>query len=993
LLGYTLTRASGPVKVGMGKGALTVDVSAEGRGDGGTGMLPTLFGGSPKATAVISRLKDGRFLWRKLTFNGAGIRADADGGRTLFGALTFKGQATVSDLTPVHQGAKGRLVGAWSATQGGGRKPWLITFDGKGADFALGFGEIDRLLGPTPRLRGRAAWIDNHFDIAEANLEGGAASARTAGTVGPDNALKLKIDWNAEGPFRVGPIEVAGKAKGDGAINGTIAAPRLDLMADFDQVDIPRLPLTQAHAVLTFVQGANGSDGRFDLTANSQYGPARGRADFRFAPGGVELSGVDVDAGGAQAKGGVSLREGRPSTADLTLAVGPGAFLPSGRVAGSVKIVDAPGGARGTLDLKATDANLGNGVTLADAQISADGPLSRLPFRIQGDGMAPPGGWKINGSGVFADQGDNFAVSLDGQGSMGTAKVSTNETAQIRFGADGVTSRLRLAVGNGRADIDFALADQTANLKANLADVALGALNPDLEGGVTAQVNMQGRGETLTGDLVAEIKGARERGVTSQSLDGRLTARLDDRTITLQASADNAQGLTASADLVLPAVASAKPFELAIDRTKPMRGHLAASGEVKPIWDLLLGGDRTLSGKADLEATLSGTLADPRLVGRASLDGGRYDEGTVGVSLRNVTLRATLADNAIDVAQASAVDGLSGSVQGQGRIDLGREGASSFRLDFKSFRLIDNDIGTATASGQATVNRAADGKVQLSGALTVDRADIAADPPTPSGVTPMDVVERNRPRSLDQVNRPPRRRGPSIGLDVKLTAPRRVFLRGRGLDLEMSVDAQVRGTTDAPDLTGVARVVRGDYDFAGKRFEFSDRSVVYLAATPERIRLDLSATRDDPTLSATINIAGTAARPEITLTSSPALPNDEVLSQVLFGASASQLSPFEAAQLASALSALAGGGGFDVIGNVRNLARLDRLAFAGDAAGGMTVAGGKYVTDDVYLEIIGGGREGPAAQVEWRVKRTLSVVSRVGGQGDAKVSVRWRRDY
>ena len=114
---------------------------------------------------------------------------------------------------------------------------------------------------------------------------------------------------------------------------------------------------------------------------------------------------------------------------------------------------------------------------------------------------------------------------------------------------------------------------------------------------------------------------------------------------------------------------------------------------------------------------------------------------------------------------------------------------------------------------------------------------------------------------------------------------------------------------------------------------------------------------------------------------------------MLFGASASQLSPFEAAQLASALSALAGGGGFDVIGNVRNLARLDRLAFAGDAAGGMTVAGGKYVTDDVYLEIIGGGREGPAAQVEWRVKRTLSVVSRVGGQGDAKVSVRWRKDY
>jgi translocation and assembly module TamB len=169
--------------------------------------------------------------------------------------------------------------------------------------------------------------------------------------------------------------------------------------------------------------------------------------------------------------------------------------------------------------------------------------------------------------------------------------------------------------------------------------------------------------------------------------------------------------------------------------------------------------------------------------------------------------------------------------------------------------------------------------------------------------------------------------------------------------------------------------------------------VVYLAANPELIRLDLTATRDDPTLTATVNIKGTAAKPEITLTSSPALPNDEVLSQVLFGASASQLSPLEAAQLASALAALSGGGGLDVIGNLRNFARLDRLAFASDAEGGSTIAGGKYVTDEVYLEIIGGGREGPAAQVEWRVKRNLSLVSRLSTGRDNMLSVRWRKDY
>ncbi len=197
-------------------------------------------------------------------------------------------------------------------------------------------------------------------------------------------------------------------------------------------------------------------------------------------------------------------------------------------------------------------------------------------------------------------------------------------------------------------------------------------------------------------------------------------------------------------------------------------------------------------------------------------------------------------------------------------------------------------------------------------------------------------------------------------MDVTLKAGRGVFVKGRGLNMEFSLDAHVGGTTSTPQLTGVARVVRGDYDFAGKRFQFDNRGAVYLGSNAQTIRMDLTATRDDPTLTAVIRIQGTAAKPKITLTSSPVLPNDEVLSQVLFGASASQLSPLEAAQLASAVSALAGGGGFDIMGGLKNFARLDRLAFGGDAASGVTVSGGKYLTDNVYLELTRSSPASPA---------------------------------
>lgn len=991
LLGYRLSRVSGPAQVRWAKGELSIKAEGAGQGGGGTGVLAVL-GAAPKATFEGARLKDGRFLIRSARVTGPNLVVTGEGDRGVLGGLSFKGEARVESLAPIRSGARGSVLARWSATSPNGR-PWSFTVDGRGENFAAGISELDRLLGRAPRISGRGSWNEGVLSLADVRLDGAKASLRGSGQLAPGNAIGFKFDWNAEGPFLAGPIEVTGKAKGEGAMTGTLSAPKADLTARFDAIDLPRLPLTNATLALTFARTAGGGDGVARLTGDSAYGPARGATTFRFAAGGLELSDLDLDAGGAKASGAVSLRGGRPATADLTVAVGPGAFLPQGRVTGSARIIDAPGGARATLDLTAEEIVQG-GWRVRTARIKADGPLANLPLTLDAQGVAPGGRWRLAGSGALAQSPDDYSLTLDASGRMGRTDVKTRETARLRFGGPVTAARLRLLVGEGQADVDADLNGAMVALKARLAGVSLTAFDPDLAGDIDGTLELRGQGETLLGDFAAKLTGARERGSRiDQSLNAQVQGQLRDATLTVVADGSNPQGLKSQARLTLPVEASAKPLRLAIDRKRPMQGTFLAQGEIKPLWDLLLGPERSLSGKIDAQGTLAGTLADPRIVGRAALDGGGFEEGQTGLRLRNVTLRLALADNAIDVSQATADDGRGGSLSGAGRISLNRDGVSGFRLDLKGFQLIDNDLATATASGQATVNRSAAGKVKLTGALTIDRADVSAQSKTPAGVVSMDVVERNRPLDLDQGTQPRRASpGGGVALDIDLKAPRRVFVKGRGLDVELSLDAHVGGTSFAPSLDGVARMVRGEYDFAGKRFEFDDNGVVTLSTQLDRIRLNLSARREDAALTAIVRILGTAAKPEITLTSTPELPSDEVLSQVLFGASAAQLSPIEAAQLASALAALAGGGGFDVIGNLRSLARLDRLAFA-EGAAGMTVAGGKYVTDDVYLEIIGGGRDGPEAQVEWRIRRTLSLVSRIGGQGDAKLSVRWRKDY
>ena len=511
-----------------------------------------------------------------------------------------------------------------------------------------------------------------------------------------------------------------------------------------------------------------------------------------------------------------------------------------------------------------------------------------------------------------------------------------------------------------------------------------------------------GTGPHLTGHLEAQLENARSRDAPAdQALAASLVVSLADTRMHVSANATNNNGLKADASLDLPSEAAAYPFRIAIDRTKPVAGTFNADGELRPLWDLLAGGDRSLAGTIAAHGALSGPLEHLRATGDAALTAGQFRDAATGLTLKDLTVGANFNSDEVVVRQFSGSDGRGGSLSGDGRVSLSADGASTLKLTLSKFRLIDNELGRAQASGVVTVTRDSGGHAKLAGALSVDRADIAANPPTPTGVVPLAVREIHvAPREGEDVQQP--RASPlQVAFDVTIKAPRGIFVKGKGLDVELSLDSHVTGDSLKPDITGVARVIRGSYDFSGKRFDFDELGTVRLGPTPETIRLALTAQRQDPSLTAQIQVRGTAAKPEITLTSTPVLPQDEILSRVLFGVAASQLSGFEAAQLASALTSLATGGGFDVIGGLRQFARLDRLSVGVDQTTvnvpgvkqATTISGGKYLTDNVYLELTGGGRTGPSAQVEVRIQRNLSVISQVGSQGDARLSVRFRQNY
>lgn len=1002
LAGYGLRRVGGPIRLTAQDGQYDIEADLTGEGGAGDGVLASLIGARPRALIRARRLADSRLLIRRFDLDGAALDITAEGGRGLNGALGANGSAVVSDVSRLRRQARGGLGLTFRASQRG-RTPWNLSVTADGRGLRTGWAELDRLLGTNPRFVGEGLLGDSRIAVRRASLTGSVARLNASGLIGlAEGDVRLALNWTARGPFGVGPLEIGGAATGDGALTGTLARPVLDLTANFASISAGPLSLSNTRMVLTFRRGADASDGRITVTGDSAYGPARAFSLFRITDDGVRLSNMDINAGGVTARGDLALNGTTPASADLTFEARPGAFLAAGTASGRVLLTDGPGDAQAVLDITGRGIRVaGSTYVIRNFRLQGEGTLARLPFSLQADvgGSFPIA---FQGTGLYSRQGEAQTFTLDGGGRVREVSFQTRTPVVLALAGGGRVLRLNLDVGNGVLVGELRQDRAGAQIQANLTGVDLRSIAPDLAGRVTAEINLRGSRNDLDGTLTARLENARSRDAASDmDIDALINARLQGDRLMIEAEASDAAGVRSNATLNLPVEASAAPLRLAVNRTEAMSGEITLQGQIRSIWDLVLGGERSLSGLVDGHANLGGSLNDPRVDGYLNIDSGRFEDSGTGAVLSDLVMRTRFDTDTARILSFRANDdrgAAGGRVTGEGVLGLRTGSPSSLTLQLTDFRVIQTDLVNARASGPIRVERSTEGAISLVGELEVTEAAISADNlPNTTDVVELDVIEINRPDGLeDEVEetaeeRAARRSRSAFNIDVSLRTGREgVFIEGRGLDVEMSLDARVTGSLSAPVLNGRARVIRGDYQFAGRRFIFEQGGTVTLSTHADEIRLDLVAVREDPTLTARIEVGGTAARPVITLSSVPALPQDEILSQVLFGRSASQLSPIEAAQLASSIAALAGGGGFDVVGNLREFAGLDRLSFGGDASS-LTVAGGKYISDDLYFEIIGGGQQGAAVQVEWRARRNISVVSRVGADGDARLYVRWRR--
>ena len=157
--------------------------------------------------------------------------------------------------------------------------------------------------------------------------------------------------------------------------------------------------------------------------------------------------------------------------------------------------------------------------------------------------------------------------------------------------------------------------------------------------------------------------------------------------------------------------------------------------------------------------------------------------------------------------------------------------------------------------------------------------------------------------------------------------------------------------------------------------------------------LRLVAQTEQDGITTSIIIDGDARDPEITFESSPEMPEEEVLSQLLFGRGIDNISALQAAQLASAIATLAGRGGEGIIGRLRASTGLDDLDLTTDDRGNVSVRAGKYLSENLYTDVQVGGDGKTRLNLNLDVSKSLTARGSVDSEGDSGIGLFYERDY
>jgi translocation and assembly module TamB len=574
--------------------------------------------------------------------------------------------------------------------------------------------------------------------------------------------------------------------------------------------------------------------------------------------------------------------------------------------------------------------------------------------------------------------GGSMSARLLVSGSPADGRLTLDGTAQNLALGQSQADRLLAGQSSIKADIGFSTKGITVN-SAELTTPQLTASAKGQAGADGAVLDLSARLGNL-GLLLPEFPGP-------LTVTGTAAQRAGGTTLDLRAQGPG-QIDTSITGTVAPDYSSA---DLALRGTAQAA---LVNGFIEP---------RTLTGPTSFDLALRGPLALSSLSGRVSLSGGRLADPAQNFGLDGIEATATLSGGQAVIAVQSQVT-TGGSVAVTGSIGLAAPMPADLAIDLRGVTLRDPQLYETRLHGRLTFIGPALGGAEIAGNLDLAETELRIPSTGLGGLG--DIPELRHLHEPGEVRATRARAGllnghggsgirgsggGVFGLNIRLSAPSRLFIRGRGLDAELGGSLLLTGTTDSVVPGGSFELVRGRLDILGKRLILAEATLQMQGDFVPFVRI-LASTESDGVTSSVL-IEGEAFNPTLSITSVPDLPDEEALAHLLFGQGLDNISALQAAQLASAVATLAGRGGGGIIENLRKSTGLDNLDIKTTDDGTAELTAGRYINSKIYTEVTVDQDGKSRIDLNLDLAPHITLRGRADSDGSAGVGVFLQKDY
>ncbi|MFL6195619.1 MAG: translocation/assembly module TamB domain-containing protein [Thermoanaerobaculia bacterium] len=420
---------------------------------------------------------------------------------------------------------------------------------------------------------------------------------------------------------------------------------------------------------------------------------------------------------------------------------------------------------------------------------------------------------------------------------------------------------------------------------------------------------------------------------------------------------------------------------------------------------LVLPPEYRIEGAVDLLGAVRGTLADPSLTGEGEIRGGRLIVPTFAQSIEDVNGFLYFNRDRIVVDIPRARLGNTGTVRASGSLVLP---GPNRQLGY-NFTAQANDVSVRFPEflnnrGDATVSLiSSDGGRRIEGEVTLQRSLYVEDLPVDLIQLIQNLFQQQR---LEIAETDDFQATTQLNLAIRGDDALRV--RNNVADLQGDVNLVVRGTLARPVVFGDVEIdPGGTLIYNDNQYEVQRGELAF--SNPNKVNpvIDLVAQTEVQGFNITLNLGGTFEQPRVRFSSDANLADLEIVSLIAGGQRPTEgLAPpptpgdEDVAPNLLARQLLYGQAASAISQRVSSIFRFDRFRIdpvveAGQPVSGIGVTVGKRLSRDVFVTYSTEPTSNRQyiVQVEWRLRKNLTLVLTQAGDGTYAVDAQWQRRF